>query len=85
MESWNSVLSYITVWCQNTECCFVMIGIGNGSLETSIHFVFPSVYSSSAIFVSKLFICSSALTTLWTVDMHTSSLCFLKFRGCDML
>ena len=33
-----------------------------------------------------LFICSSALTiVVLTLDMHTSSLCFLKFWGLDIL
>jgi hypothetical protein len=37
------------------------------------------------VFVSGLFICSSALTTgVWIHVMETSSLCFLKFWGCDM-
>jgi hypothetical protein len=36
-------------------------------------------------FLCGLFICTSALTTaVWTLDMGTSSLCFLKFRWCDM-
>ena len=43
MESWNSVSSYITVLCQNTGCCCVMIGTGHGSLEISVHVGFPSV------------------------------------------
>jgi hypothetical protein len=47
---------------------------------------FPSVYFSSTVFVSGLFICPSTLTTVvWTHDINTSSLYFLKFWGCDML
>jgi hypothetical protein len=80
VESWNSVLSYSTVLCQNTECCYLMIIIEHGSLETFVHVGFPSVQCSSTVFVFGLFICSSALTTVvWTHDMATSSLCFLKF------
>ena len=32
-----------------------------------------------------IFICCSTVTTVvWTHNIATSSLCFLKFRGCDM-
>jgi hypothetical protein len=85
VESWNSVSSYSTVLCQNTEC-YLMISIEHGSLETSVHVGFPSVYCLSTVFVSGLFICSSALTAVvWTHGMNTSTLCFLKFLGCYML
>jgi hypothetical protein len=54
-------------------------------LETSVHVGFPTVYCSSTVFVPVLFICSSALTAVvWTHDMASSSLCFLKFQWCDM-
>jgi len=86
MELLNSVPFYSTVLCHNTECCYLMIGIEHGSWKTSVHVAFPFVYCSSTVFVCGLFICCSALTTVvWTLDMQTSLLCFLKFQGCDML
>jgi hypothetical protein len=39
----GTVSSYSTVLCQNTECCYLMISIKHGSLETSVHDGFPSV------------------------------------------
>jgi hypothetical protein len=69
-----------TVVCCVKECCYLMIIIKHGSLEASVHVGFPSVYFSSTVFVSGLFICPSTLTAVvWTHDMNTSSLCFLKF------
>jgi len=43
MVSWNSVSFYSTVPCQNTECCYLMVSIEHGSLETSVHVGFLSV------------------------------------------
>jgi hypothetical protein len=40
--AWNSVSSYSTGLCRNTECCYV-ISVEHGSLETSVHVGFPSV------------------------------------------
>ena len=86
MESQNIVSSYCTVLCQNTQFCYLMIGIEHGILKTSVHVGCPSVLCSSTVLVSVLFTCCSALTTVvWTHDVATSLLCFLKFRGCDML
>jgi hypothetical protein len=84
IELLNSVSFYSTVLCQNTECCYLKISFKHGSLETSVYVAFPSLYCSSAVFVSGLFICSSTLTALWTHDTKTSSLCFLMFRGSEM-
>jgi hypothetical protein len=58
------VSSYSTVLCQNTDCCYLMNNIEHGSFETSLHVVFPAMYCSSNVFVSDLFICSSALTAV---------------------
>ena len=82
MESWNSVSLYSTVLCQNTECCYLIICIEHGSLETSVHLDSPSVYYSSTVFVFGLFTCSNILTTVfWTHDVATSFPCFLNFQG----
>jgi hypothetical protein len=78
----HGTVCHCAVLCCVKECCYLMISIKHGSLETSVHVGFLSAYCSSTVFVSVLFICSSTLTAVvCTHDTETSSLCFLSSKG----